>query len=249
MKPWRWLGRMMSMNSDNIVCEGVTIPFRYCRSRRKTIGVTVRPDKSVSVRAPLRTPLPEIRGFVCRKAAWIMKVWQRFDRLAHDLVKEHNGAATVRFQGREYPLCVRRGAAEAVSLNADQLVVHTPLDYDGEKLAGLINTWYCERAVELFGERARECHCRMEAELLPFPVIAIRNMKSRWGSYSYRTGRMSLNLKLVKVPLPCLDYVIIHELCHIKVPNHGPRFWKLVSRYVPDHAELRRQLRNHVTVY
>jgi predicted metal-dependent hydrolase len=76
------------------------------------------------------------------------------------------------------------------------------------------------------------------------PTITIRPMKTRWGSYSYRTGRITLNLNLIRTPQACLDYVIIHELCHIKVRHHGPDFWKLVSRYVPDYIEIRNQLKN-----
>jgi predicted metal-dependent hydrolase len=173
-----------------------------------------------------------------------MKVWQRIDSQPPKPRQSYGRDATLLFQGREYPLRIERASSEAVSLHGDVLVVQTPLEHDSEQLRGLIIAWYRERAEELFSERAMECHRRMGAESLPFPSIVIRSMKSRWGSYSYRTGRMSLNLNLIKAPLSCLDYVITHELCHIKVPNHGPRFWKLVGRYVPDHVELRRQLRS-----
>lgn len=232
------------MNGDTVDYDGVDIPFRYCHSRRKSLGMTVRPDKSVTVRAPLRTSLDEIRDFVSRKGAWIMKVWQRFDSNPPKPGQHYDRDAIFLFQGREHLLRIERGTAETVSLHDGALLVQTPREHDSEQLRRLITAWYQERAVELFGKRAIECHRRMGAESLPFPAIVIRGMKSRWGSYSYRTGRLCLNLSLIKAPLACLDYVIIHELCHIKVPNHGPRFWKLVSRYAPDYAELRRQLRS-----
>jgi predicted metal-dependent hydrolase len=239
---------MTFMSNDTVVCEGITIPFRYCRSRRRTLGMTVRPDKSVAVRVPLRTPLGDIRDFVSRKGAWVMKVWQRLDSQPPKPRQSYDRDATFLFQGRECMLRIERASTEVVSLHGDALVVQTPQGQDGEQLRELINAWYRERAMVLFSERVMECHRRMQAELLPFPPIVIRGMKSRWGSYSYRTGRMSLNFNLIKAPLSCLDYVIIHELCHIKVANHGPKFWKLVGRYVPDYAEQRRQLRNCVTL-
>lgn len=195
------------------------------------------------VRVPLRTSLDEIRGFVLRKAGWIGKAWQRLDSCQPKTGQGFRHGAVFPYQGREYLLRVERGAGEAVALQGDELVVRTSQEHDHEQLAGMIDAWYRGRAVELFGERAVECHRRMEAESLPLPPIVIRSMKSRWGSYSYRSGRICLNLHLIRAPLACLDYVIIHELCHMKEPNHGPRFWKLVSRYVPNHPELRRQLR------
>lgn len=204
----------------------------------------MRRDRSVWVRVPLRTPLDEIRGFVLRKADWIQKVWQRLDSCRPKSGQSFRSGAIVPYQGREYLLRVERGTGEAVALRGDELVVRTSGGDDHEQLAGVIDAWYRGRAVELFRERARECHRRMEAEALPLPPIVIRSMKSRWGSYSFRSGRICLNLNLIKAPLACLDYVIIHELCHIRVPNHGPLFWKLVSRYAPDHLELRRQLRH-----
>ena len=70
-------------------------------------------------------------------------------------------------------------------------------------------------------------------------------MKTRWGSYSYRTRRLTLNLNLVKAPSACLDYVIVHELCHIKVRHHGPDFWRMVARYRPDYLAERRELKNY----
>ncbi len=231
------------MNNDAVVCEGGIVPFSYCRSRRKTLGITIRPDKSVAVRAPLRTPLQDIRDFVSRQSAWVMKIWQRLDCQTPKPRQSYDRDAIFLFQGRECTLRIEYGATEAVSLHGDALVVRTPQQHDSAQLRGLINSWYREQALELFSKRAIECHRRMQAESLPFPPIVIRSMKSRWGSYSCRTGRMSLNLSLIKVPLACLDYVIIHELCHIKVPNHGPHFWKLVGRYVPNHLELRKQLR------
>jgi predicted metal-dependent hydrolase len=223
--------------------QGMTIRFRYCRSRRRSLGLTVRPDKSVWVRVPLATPLEDIRAFVARKADWIRTVWQRLDSRPPQNVQELRGGAVIPYQGREYLLRVEQGEGQAVTLQGDELVVRSSQGGGHEQLAAVIDAWYRQRAVALFRERLLACHRCMADEGLPVPALVIRDMKSRWGSYSYRSGRICLNLKLIRAPLPCLDYVITHELCHIRVPNHGPLFWKLVSRYVPDHNELRRQLR------
>ncbi len=234
------------LREDTVVCNGVVIPYRYCHSRRRTLGMTVRPDRSVSVRVPLRTPLHAIREFVAGRAAWITNVWAKFDVQSPALVQSYADGAVFLFQGAEYRLALERGAPASVHLRGGSLVVATPDTADAGRVARLVDAWYREQAAELFRERLAACHGRMFPEEAALPALAIRPMKSRWGSYSYRTRRVNLNLELIKLPLACLDYVIIHELCHITVRHHGPGFWRLVGRHAPDHAEVRRVLKAFV---
>jgi predicted metal-dependent hydrolase len=109
----------------------------------------------------------------------------------------------------------------------------------------MIDNWYQKQALIIFKERSTACHRMMLAECIPLPPITIRTMKTRWGSYSYHTQQISLNQNLIKAPQICLDYVIIHELCHIKIRHHGADFWKMVSRYVPDYLKIRRLLKEY----
>jgi len=234
--------RQSHLCPDSIESDGTVIPFLYAHSRRRTLGMTVGPDKSVIVRVPLRVPLGEIRDFVSRRAAWIVRVWREFDSRPPTPSQSYDSGASFLFQGKRYGLTLERGAAESVSLRGDELVVTTPGEPHVSGIRRLIDVWYRNQALHIFREREIECHRRMGEKGMSLPAIVIRSMKSRWGSYSYRTGRISLNLHLIKAPPACLDYVIIHELCHIRVRHHGPGFWKLVERYVPDHGELRRQL-------
>jgi predicted metal-dependent hydrolase len=234
------------MREDAVVCDGVAIPYRYCHSRRRTLGMTIRPDKSVSVRVPLRTSNYEIRDFVAGRAAWIAKVWRELDHQKPALPQSYADGAIFLFQGAEYRLAQEPGPVESVRIRGNSLAVTTKERLSPERLRDLVDSWYRERAKELFAERLIECHRRMLPEGIPLPPMMIRPMKSRWGSYSYRTRRISLNMNLIKFPQACLDYVIIHELCHTNVRHHGPGFWRLVGRYVPDYVAKRRQLREFV---
>ncbi|MBI2355496.1 MAG: M48 family metallopeptidase [Deltaproteobacteria bacterium] len=234
------------MREDWVDCNGVAIPYRYCHSRRRTLGMTVRPDKSVTVRAPLRTSLHAIRDFVTRRAAWIEKAWAEFDRRGPATPQSYANGAHFLFRGAAYMLVIEQGAPESVRIEGASLVVTTTGEPSTERLRGLVDAWYRERAGEIFGERLIECHRRMQPEGIALPPLLIRPMRSRWGSYSYRTRRIALNLNLIRLPQASLDYVIVHELCHVNVRHHGPDFWRLVGRYVPDHAAMRRQLRESV---
>ena len=109
-----------------------------------------------------------------------------------------------------------------------------------ESIKKLLDRWYRAQAEVIFHERLAACHRRMP-EGIPLPPLRIRPMKTRWGSLSPR-GSMTLNLRLAMMPLDCLDYVILHELCHFTFKSHGPRFWKLLERFLPDCRQRRKEL-------
>ena len=196
------------------------------------------------VRVPTATPLAVIRTFVGSRAAWIARVCNEFKGQNPLAAIRYAEGTTLRFLGRDYRLRVVSASFDRVTLTEDTLLVETSTELDEDRLQAIVDTWYRQKAVELFGIRAAACKQRMQAEGIHLPLITIRPMTSRWGSYSYRTGRISLNLNLIKTPTECIDYVIIHELCHIRVRHHGADFWKMVERYVPDHARLRKQLKS-----
>ena len=198
----------------------------------------------MTVRVPTTTPLAVIRSFVGSRAAWIARVCNEFNGRSPLAAIHYAEGTTLRFLGCDYRLMVVRGSVDRVTLAEDNLVVETSTEAGEVRLQAIVDAWYRQRAGEHFGMCAAACKQRMQADGIHLPQITIRPMTSRWGSYSYRTGRISLNLNLIKTSLECIDYVIIHELCHIRVRHHGADFWKMVERYVPDHARLRKQLKS-----
>jgi len=231
-----------------VTVDGVTIPYRYCRSRRRTLGMTVRPDKSVSVRVPLGTGHAAIREFVTRRGAWIARVWARCEAHSPMPVQSYATGAAFLYRGVHCLLALERDPCASVQLRDGRLVVTAPDDPSPAELRERIDAWYRARALEVFQERLAACHGRITPAGSALPLLTIRPMTSRWGSYSYRTRRITLNLNLIKLPPTCLDYVIIHELCHIHVRHHGPAFWRLVACHVPDYRALRRQLTAFIPV-
>lgn len=235
-----------SVYEDRVVSDDTTVSYRYCYSRRRrTLGLTVKPDLTVAVRVPPGTSIDTIRDFVGRQAAWIAKVRLRLQSRTPKEPQQYLHGAMIPFQGVEYCLVIKEGEGEPVAIKGEAVVVTVPGAPSSERVRELVDAWYRERAVEIFRERANECLRLLQAERFLLPRIVIRAMRSRWGSYSYRTRRITLNLNLVRLPQTCLDYVIIHELCHIKVRHHGPGFWKLVGRYVPDYAHQRTLLKKY----
>jgi predicted metal-dependent hydrolase len=101
--------------------------------------------------------------------------------------------------------------------------------------------WYRRRAAAIFAERLAICNAIYNFH---YERVSIKEQKSRWGSCS-RQGNLNFNWRLLLAPLPALDYVVIHELCHLKEMNHAPAFWRLVARGCPDYQTHRRWLRLH----
>ena len=228
---------------DSVELSGERIAYSWCHSRRRTLGITVRPDKSVSVRVPLRTPVKDIVVFVRSRAEWVLKVWARFDSQLPQVKPCYSPSGVFMYLGEPYYLEFINGPRRSLHLHDGLMILTAPEKPSEETVRKMIDIWYRKQALSIMQERATLCHDMMRGEGIPLPPITIRSMKTRWGSYSYRTRRIALNLNLIKMPTVCLNYVIIHELCHIKARHHGPDFWQMVNRYVPDYLDVRRQLR------
>ena len=227
---------------DCVTWGTVEIPYHYFHSRRKTVGISVHPDLSVTVRTPHGTSIETIRQFVHRRGGWISRAWRNFEQyLPKQPERRFISGETHRYLGRQYRLKVELGETDAVKCLRGYLWVTTKEDPAPERAKALLEDWYRHHARKIFQERLLVCHQRVQREGIPFPAVLIRKMTSRWGSYSV-AGRITLNLALIKAPKECIDYVIIHELCHFKVKHHGPKFWKLLHRLMPDFEERRKKL-------
>jgi len=230
------------VHSDCITWGTVEIPYRYSYSHRKTLAISVHPDLSVAVRAPNGTSIEKIRELVHRRAGWIRKVWRDFEPyLPKQPERRYIGGETHRYLGRQYRLKIEQGNADSVKCLRGFFCVKIKGEISPERTKALLEVWYRQHAKEVFQERLMACHQRLHREGIPFPNVLIRKMTSRWGSYSSR-GLVILNLALIKTPKECIDYVIIHELCHYKVKHHCPKFWKLLHRLMPDFEERRNKL-------
>ena len=227
---------------DLVTWNTSDIPYRYCRSRRRTLCITVSPDLSVLVRAPMRAKTAEIRQFVLTHALWILKTRQKLESSAAEKppAPRYTSGEMHPYLGHTYPLDVQPGGKASAMFLAGRIHVRTKGAPTDENVRKLLDRWYRSRAEVVFRERLAACHRRMPKDI-PLPPFRVRPMQTRWGSLSPR-GWMTLNLWLVTMPVQFLDYVIMHELCHFKVKSHGPCFWKLLEGFLPDCRQRRKEL-------
>jgi predicted metal-dependent hydrolase len=225
----------LSSNLHRVQYGSQSILFALKYSERKTLAIEVHPDQTVLVIAPQNATLPSIEERVGQRAAWITKQQRQFSHYAPPLpASECISGKGYRYLGRQYRLKLSAGEVEQVRLWQGRLEVVTAAPQDQQWVAGLIEQWYLDRATKIFQSRYQYC----TQIVSPYGIehhrgFELRAMPKRWGSCTPR-GKIFLNPLLVSAPKGCIDYVIIHELCHVRVHNHSPRFYRLLENILPD---------------
>lgn len=125
------------------------------------------------------------------------------------------------------------GTDEVVKLVRGHFWVTSPDRSDAARVKSLLWSWYTQRAHEKFAESFERCWLDFERRGLRRPQLKIRRMKTRWGSLS-QIGTLTLNVSLIQAPRECIDYVITHELCHLKHHDHSAAFYRLLEKMMPD---------------
>jgi predicted metal-dependent hydrolase len=223
--------------------SGEALPFRLVRSARKSLGLFVFRDGSILVRAPNRINLAEIYLFLRERWDWMQQKRTEFaDEPAPVPVQYADGARFLHL-GQWHVLRLRIAGRAQAGIAGDELVVQLPGGALAmqEDIEAAIRRWQRREAEKLFPVRLAFCHEAMKELHLPFPEMRIRRMRSRWGSCSSR-GAITLNLELMRMPLDCIDYVVTHELCHLVEFHHGPAFYALQERFMPDWQARKRLL-------
>jgi hypothetical protein len=222
-----------------------SIPYSLTYSERATLAIHVHPDLSVSVDAPQDSNLAEIEKRLQKRAGWIVRQQNKFRKYSLDFPpRQYISGETHRYLGQQYRLKVvmNDNQPDAVLLDREQLLLS--VRKSKERARKLIESWYRERAYEVFQERLAYWYPHFERFGFPMPELAVRQMRSRWGSCSPQ-GKITLNLKLVMVPKQLIDYVIVHELCHHVEHNHGKGFQLLLGRIMPDWGERKERLERY----
>jgi predicted metal-dependent hydrolase len=220
--------------------------YRIIFSARRSLSITVSPANGVIVRAPIRMSRQRIEAFVLEKSEWIKKHISR-----HTELIRLNGERVFTegeehfFMGKSYRLVLFKSTKPSVSLFDNELRVGLKYPSDGRKVKALMDRWYSAQARERFTPLMESIIERYsEYEFRPAKLI-IRASRSRWGSCS-GTGVISLSSELIKLDEKFYEYIILHELCHLKHHNHGAGFYRLLEKLKPDYREVRKDLRKYV---
>lgn len=207
------------------------IEYSLVFNHRKTLGITVKPDLAVEVKAPTGSSTEKIERLLRKRAGWILRQKDFF--LAYypkQPIKKYVGGETHLYLGKQYRLLTRRGSIESVKLSGKFFNVTSRRKQD---VKSLLKEWYWFHAGWKFKEIAHEYLPRFQNVDFDPNQLEIREMSKRWGSCTPRR-RIILNIELIKAPRGCIEYVIAHELCHLVHRNHNRKFIGLQTRIMPD---------------
>jgi predicted metal-dependent hydrolase len=222
---------------------GRTIPIELSFSDRNRLSISVHPDLRVTVSAPSEKSEEKILERVRRRARWIIRQIDRFEEYRPlPPPKKYVSGETFRYLGRQYRLKVVEDQRESVKLVGRFLWARLPERENRVRVESLVEQWYRRHARVVFSRKIDELHERARIHGVPKPDDwRAQKMRSRWGSCG-RSGRILLNLELLKAPLSCIEYVIAHEMCHLKELNHTKEFYRLLGLVMPDWKERKRRL-------
>ncbi|MGC1391336.1 MAG: SprT family zinc-dependent metalloprotease [Bacteroidales bacterium] len=222
------------------------IEFKVIYSGRRSIGISVLPDSSVIVRVPYLTPLTTIRKVVTEKYGWILKHRDNYRKPDHSpLKKSYTPDEKHLFRGRETRLKIEKSAKSFIRFYDNTIELGTDKTDDPAEIRRLLYKGYKNEALILFPELVRKVLREHGNQMFRPTGLVVRTMKRRWGSCSNK-GVITLSTELVKLSDPYIEYVIAHELCHLKHHNHGSQYYKLLSEVFPEWKTVRKELRKYI---
>jgi predicted metal-dependent hydrolase len=220
--------------------QRIEYALRY--TARRTLGIDVNPDLSVVVTAPVGSSDEAVGQRVKKRAAWIIGQQRFFETYLPTLPpRQYVSGESHRYLGRQYRLRVLQADADAVKLARGQLKVGLADITKKERVRTLVTRWFRERAQAVFREQFDVWAEKARRHDIAAEGFQIRKMQNRWGSCT-REGGILLNPDLLIAPVMCIEYVVAHELCHLKEHNHGVGFYRLLSALMPDWERRRERL-------
>lgn len=221
------------------------IEFSVIYSRRRSLGISVLPDSSVIVRVPYLTSQKTISRIVTEKYDWILKHRDNYkEKVKIKPARLYANGEFHLFRGNEYLLRIEKTRKPFVRFYFGTIEVGLSKTDDPKAIKFLMYQGYKNEAQIVFPEILNTVLKRHDNQKFKPSGLVIRTMKRRWGSCSGK-GVITLNTELIKLSDLFIEYVIIHELCHLKHHNHGVHFYKLLSELYPNYKSVRKDLRKY----
>jgi predicted metal-dependent hydrolase len=229
--------------THTLTTSGEIVRYTVRRSeRRRTVEVRVEPDKGVTVLIPSSASNDRVEAILRKRVRWIRRQQREFERLPPaPPPRRWVAGETHRYLGRQYRLKLCSARQRSVKMMGRYFVVTLPSTGDRAGIQRLMMDWYRSHAYSLLKARVEKSLAATTWLDFSPPPITVRALTRRWGSAT-KGGQVTFNLDLVQLPLPCIDYVVAHELVHIKIPNHSPAFWRMLDRVMPDWRKWRHRL-------
>lgn len=234
------------MKKMSFLYDTEKIEFAVSKSNRKSLSIAIQPDGNLLVKAPLFMSDSEILKWVKTKTGWIIRQRAKvLEQQENNPPKQYVSGERFWHLGQEYELEVRMstGRAGMVGIVEDKIILFSKTA-EGTEVQKILSDWYIKQAKTWISKRVRFFAEQMGES---FGNITIKNQKKRWGSCS-SARNLNFNWRLIMAPEAVIDYVVVHELCHLRQMNHSKMFWNEVEKMLPDYKMYKKWLEKNGAV-
>ncbi|HRY83772.1 MAG TPA: SprT family zinc-dependent metalloprotease [Candidatus Cloacimonadota bacterium] len=227
------------------ILDGKPIQVELILSDRKTSYIAVMPDMTIEYRANLETQWTDAKAILDRKSGLIRKKISFFEQF-NPKPPEHKyeNGETFYYIGRQYRLKIIASRQSRLRLMGKWFIAELPNPENTDKVKKMMDKWLRDKALSRITERFQIYYEMLSHRIKEKPALSFRRMKKRWGSCSQ--DRILLNTELIKTPIICIDYIIVHELCHVIYPKHSKAFYRRLSQIMPDWKQRKNRLERSI---
>ena len=230
---------MENVTERTIVAEGREITYQLERKPVKNLNLRICKDGSVYVSANKFVSPSEIDAFVISKGTYVLRAVDKFHEMAlkRPQPKRYVSGETFCIQGRGLRLSVTQASKDVISSDGVYIYLSVKDPENLQKKQRMVTKFLDRQCKTVYNEILEELYPLFRKYGVAMPVLRIRDMKTRWGSCLVKKGVITLNKHLIEAPRNCIEYVIMHELCHFIYPNHSKQFYSFLSMLMPDWRE------------
>ncbi|MBC8016694.1 MAG: M48 family metallopeptidase [Sporomusaceae bacterium] len=234
------------MNTIQLANHQLTYHVIY-QKKRSTLQLKILSSTHLQITAPSKFPTASVEQILHKKCNWIIKKIQHLAHVAANPInKSITHGASILYLGQPYILAFTNTQCSkpTIYLEDCQIIINSPLITPGQTASlteALLKQWYWDKASALLSEKTLQWAAKIKVEP---QRITIKEQKTRWGSCSSK-GNINYNWRIIMAPPDVIDYLVIHELCHLRVPNHSAAFWQEVGHSSPFFKQHRTWLKNN----
>ena len=218
------------------------LDYEVHRKKVKNINLRIRPNMEIYISAPMNLHSDYIENFIRSKEKWIKQVLQKIEEAKQNqLPSQYLSGEKHKYLGKEYELEVKQGNSNRVSLKEGKIIltVISNIFENSDEKKKVMEKWYFDNAQKVFVNAIQKWLETLDESI---EKLSIKPMKSRWGSCNYVKRYINLNTELIKRTQFEIEYVVLHELTHLKYPNHGKGFYRYIENYMPNYKMAEKML-------
>ena len=229
------------MIREILLCDRL-VKYDLERKNVKNVNIRIKRDLTVHVSAPNRISLRDIERILREKSIFILSALQKYEELAHTEPKMSENDDCVTVFGKSLPILTVSGKKNQAIIGEDQIMLSLKDPTNAIDREKAINKALEAILRETVEDICREVYPNFSVHCPEFPALKFRHMKSRWGSCNFKKHILTFNYALVHAPIRCIEYVVYHEFTHFIHPDHSSNFYCALSRFLPGHKELKKEL-------